>query len=120
MGLPPAVSLKAKWVAPPLPPAGNFDGQTILVTGGTGGLGITSSIHFLNLGAEEVIITARKASSPRAEEARRKILAQRKDAARGEVSVMGLVVNSYDSCVRLVENLMTKLQGKEGGLVWLC
>lgn len=102
MGLPPAASLKAKWVAPPLPASGSFDGQTILVTGGTGGLGIASA-HFRNLGAAEVIITARKAPGPWAEKARRKILVQRKGAAAGEVSVVELDMNSYASCVRLVE-----------------
>lgn len=102
------MSLKAftgKFFPPPLPPANAFAGQKVLVTGGTAGLGLAAAVHFLNLGAEEVVITARSASSPRAEGARQKILAAaaKGGAAAGKVSIMELDMNSYASCVAFVE-----------------
>lgn len=112
-----------KFVPVVLPPADAFSGQTTIVTGGTSGLGIAAAVHFLNLGAKEVIITARKASSPRAEEAKRKILEQvagkskKKNsssnaaaaaAGGGQVTIMDLDMNSFDSCVAFVEALKTR------------
>lgn len=104
------MSLKAftgKFFPSPLPPADAFAGQKVLVTGGTAGLGLAAAIHFLNLGAEEVVITARSASSPRAEGARQKILAAAghgsAKGAAGKVSIMELDMNSYASCVAFVE-----------------
>lgn len=110
------MSLKAftgKFFPPSLPPPNAFAGQKVLVTGGTAGLGLAAAVHFLNLGAEEVVITARSASSPRAEGARQKILAAAAAghkgsakggaAAAGKVSIMELDMNSYASCVAFVE-----------------
>jgi NAD(P)-dependent dehydrogenase (short-subunit alcohol dehydrogenase family) len=50
------------WFPPALPPPNTFDGQTVLITGATGGLGLETAIHFVNLGASTVIITARTLS----------------------------------------------------------
>ncbi|KAL2073339.1 hypothetical protein VTL71DRAFT_10663 [Oculimacula yallundae] len=50
-----------KFSPTPLPPAGTFSGQTILITGGSAGLGLATAVHFLNLSAAKVIITARTA-----------------------------------------------------------
>lgn len=104
------MSLKAftgKFFPSPLPPADAFAGQKVLVTGGTAGLGLAAAIHFLNLGADEVVITARSASSPRAEGARQKILAAAGHGSAkgtaGKVSIMELDMNSYASCVAFVE-----------------
>ncbi|KAI5863454.1 NAD(P)-binding protein [Durotheca rogersii] len=44
-----------------LPPAGTFAGQVVVVTGGTSGLGLAAAAHFLDLGADEVVITSRDA-----------------------------------------------------------
>lgn len=100
-------SFTAKFFPSPLPSANAFAGQKVLVTGGTAGLGLAAAIHFLNLGAEEVVITARSASSPRAEGARQKILAAAghgsSKGAAGKVSIMELDMNSYASCVAFVE-----------------
>lgn len=42
-----------------LPPSLTFDGQTIIVTGATSGIGLEAAVLFTSLGASTVIITAR-------------------------------------------------------------
>lgn len=115
------MSLKAltgKFFPASLPPSNAFAGHKVLVTGGTAGLGLAAAIHFLNLGAEEVVITARSASSPRAEGARQKILAAAghgsAKGAAGKVSIMELDMNSYASCVAFVEAVKGRF-GAGGG-----
>lgn len=106
-------SLTGKLFPSTLPQPNAFAGQKVLVTGGTAGLGLAAAIHFLNLGADEVIITARSASSARAEGARQKILA----AGRGgsvKVSIMELDMNSYTSCVAFVDAVKGRF-GATGG-----
>lgn len=107
-----------KFFPSPLPPANAFAGQKVLVTGGTTGLGLAAAIHFLNLGAEEVVITARSASSPRAEGARQKILAAAghgsAKGSEGKVDIMELDMNSYASCVAFVEAIKGRF-GTGGG-----
>ena len=39
----------------------SFKGQSVLITGSTGGLGLETAIHYVNLGANPVHITARSA-----------------------------------------------------------
>lgn len=112
-------TLTGKFFPSPLPQSNAFAGQKVLVTGGTAGLGLAAAIHFLNLGADEVVITARSASSPRAEGARQKILAaaghgSAKGAAAGKVSIMELDMNSYASCVAFVEAVKGRF-GAAGG-----
>lgn len=113
-----------KFIPPALPPADAFAGQTILITGGTSGLGVAAAVHYLHLGAREIIITARKATSARAEEAKQTILAQTSGGKKnktkgssdshGEVTIMELDMNSYASCLSLVESLKAKYTA--GGL----
>ncbi|KAH8778905.1 hypothetical protein F5883DRAFT_600881 [Diaporthe sp. PMI_573] len=110
------MSLKAftgKFFPSHLPPPNAFAGQKVLVTGGTAGLGLAAAVHFLNLGADEVIITARSASSARAEGARQKILAAGQ-GGQGKVSIMELDMNSYASCVAFVEAVKGRF-GATGG-----
>ncbi|KAJ0125107.1 short-chain dehydrogenase reductase family protein [Diaporthe amygdali] len=99
-----------------LPPANAFAGQKVLVTGGTAGLGLAAAIHFHSLGAEEVIITARSASSSRAEDAKKKIIAGHGagKGTAGKVSVMELDMNSYGSCVAFVDAVKGRF-GPTGG-----
>lgn len=108
-----------------LPASDTFAGQRILITGGTAGLGVAAAVHYLNLGAKEVIITARKASSTRADEARQSILAaqcqnhnNKKGGGgnSGEVTVMELDMNSYGSICAFVEALRRKYDGTAGGV----
>jgi NAD(P)-dependent dehydrogenase (short-subunit alcohol dehydrogenase family) len=44
-----------------LPTDLSFEGQSVLITGTTGGLGLETAIHYVNLGANPVHITARSA-----------------------------------------------------------
>lgn len=116
-----------KFIPSSLPAPDTFAGQTVLITGGTSGLGVAAAVHYLNLGAKEVIITARKASSTRAEEARQSILAQATGKGRskqqqqqqnkkkdGEVTVMELDMNSYGSIRAFVDSLRQKYDATGG------
>ena len=111
-------ALTAKFFPSSLPPADAFAGQRVIVTGGTAGLGLATAIHFLKLGADEVIITARSASSARAEGARQKILAAAGQGADkstgGRVSIMELDMNSYASCVAFVEAVKGRFGAADG------
>jgi NAD(P)-dependent dehydrogenase (short-subunit alcohol dehydrogenase family) len=91
--------VKAKLFPEALPAPGTFDGQTIVVTGGTTGIGLAAATHFVRLGAR-VIITCRNAS--RGEVAKANI-----EAATGEqrVEVMELDMSRYSSCCDFVEQL---------------
>lgn len=112
-------NMVGKFVPSALPPADAFSNQTIVITGGTSGLGVAAAVHYLSLGAKEVIITARRASSLRAEEAKTNILklvqkSKKKgnEASKGTVTAMDLDMNSYESCVAFVE----QLKQREGGV----
>ncbi len=98
--------LKLKWFPSPLPPPGSYPDRRVPVTGGTAGMGLAAAVHLINLGAKEVIITARSAG--RGEAAREKIEAQTGTAGQGRVKVMELDMNQYASIVALVERLKTE------------
>ncbi|RDW82104.1 hypothetical protein BP6252_03216 [Coleophoma cylindrospora] len=78
---------------PSLPPPGTFNGQTILVTGGSSGIGLAAAVQFIDLGAASVIITARNKS--RGDAARQSIEAQTKTEGKGRVKVMELDMNTF-------------------------
>ncbi|KAG4429558.1 hypothetical protein IFR05_014967, partial [Cadophora sp. M221] len=88
----PSLIYANKFLPTPLPPQGTFTNQTILITGGTTGLGLATAVHFLTLGASRVIITARTASkgtSAKAEiESKAKLKAQ--DVGVVEVRVLDM------------------------------
>jgi short-subunit dehydrogenase involved in D-alanine esterification of teichoic acids len=75
-----------KFNLPPLPPPDSFTGKTILITGGTGGLGLAAAVHFVNLGAKSVIITARTVA--KGEQARASIEAQAREKSKDVVKIM--------------------------------
>ncbi|CAH0045964.1 unnamed protein product [Clonostachys solani] len=102
--------LLGRYIPEPLPPAGSFDGKTVLVTGATSGLGQAAAQHFVNLGAH-TIITCRDAT--RGENAKKAIEAA-STSSTGSVTLKELDMNSYDSCVKLVDDLKEDLAGKGG------
>ncbi|KAI1105069.1 NAD(P)-binding protein [Jackrogersella minutella] len=101
-----------KWFPIPLPPAGTFKDQTVLVTGGTTGLGLAAAVHFVNLGAAEVIITSRDAS--RSKTALATIERETGGRSRGHVRVMDLDLSCYASVVAFTQEVKKVKQGRGG------
>lgn len=101
--------IKGRFVPEPLPPPDTFKGQTVLVTGGTAGLGLAAALHFAQLGVD-VLITCRAES--RGEAAREVI---QKATPGADVHVMELDMARYDSCVDFVAELK-KIREGQGGI----
>jgi NAD(P)-dependent dehydrogenase (short-subunit alcohol dehydrogenase family) len=91
-----------RFIPESLPPAGSFDGQTVLITGGTTGLGLAAAIHFATLGAD-VIITFR--AEGRAETAKERIEKTAKIQGEDRVIALPLDMSSYASCIAFIEQL---------------
>jgi NAD(P)-dependent dehydrogenase (short-subunit alcohol dehydrogenase family) len=102
----------------PLPADVSFAGQTVVVTGGTGGLGLATAIQFYNLGAN-VVITCRNTSN--GEEAKTKILEQSQSRNRNKatVTVAALDMSTYASCVNFVDELKRSLDNRAPDVVVL-
>lgn len=104
----PLQRLVGRFVPAPLPPAGTFNGQTVLVVGATSGLGLAAAVHFATLGAN-VIITSRVAS--RADAAKRHIEEAAGPDRKGTVSWLELDLERYDSCTSFMAKLKSSLPG---------
>ncbi|CAJ2505601.1 Uu.00g129950.m01.CDS01 [Anthostomella pinea] len=104
--------IRDKWYPEPMPPAGSFEGQTVLVTGATSGLGLAAATHFVALGAN-VIVTARNKTG--GEIAQRKIMASAGATNHAKVKVMELDMSRYSSCMDFFNELKEHRSG-EGGL----
>ena len=101
-----------RWKGQRLPPAGFFDGQTVLITGGTAGMGLAAAVHYASLGAD-VIITGRTQS--RGEKAKQHIEeAAAKRNGKGKVDFMSLDMSRYASCTLFVDELKKRYQGRGG------
>ncbi|KAL3422437.1 short-chain dehydrogenase [Phlyctema vagabunda] len=81
-----------KFGLPALPPAGTFKDQSILITGASSGLGLAAAVHFVNLGASKVIITARTKS--RGDAARQAIESQ--TGIKNVVELMELDMSTFE------------------------
>jgi NAD(P)-dependent dehydrogenase (short-subunit alcohol dehydrogenase family) len=102
-----------KWFPIALPAPESFKGQTALVTGGTGGLGLAAAAHLVNLGAAEVIVTSRDPA--RAREALRALERETRGRSRDVVRVVELDMNRYASVIALVDEVK-KVRAGKGGL----
>ncbi|ROW13644.1 hypothetical protein VPNG_04525 [Cytospora leucostoma] len=97
-----------RFVPAPLPPAGTFAGQTVLVVGATSGLGLAAAVHFATLGAS-VIITSRAAS--RGDAARRHVEEAAGPSRAGDISCLELDLERYGSCTGFMAELKSRLPG---------
>jgi NAD(P)-dependent dehydrogenase (short-subunit alcohol dehydrogenase family) len=94
-----------------LPPAGSFNGQTVLVTGATSGLGLAAAIHFARLGAS-LILTSRSLAAGNAAQAYIERCAG--IVGQEKVKVMELEMSRYSSCVEFVSQLKRSGVGDRG------
>ncbi|KAI0096565.1 NAD(P)-binding protein [Daldinia grandis] len=101
-----------KWHPIPLPPPDTFKDQAVLVTGGTSGLGLAAAVHFVNLGASEVIITSRNTS--RAKAALETIEKETRGRSRDRVRVLDLDMGRYASVVAFAHEVKKVRAGKGG------
>ncbi|KAK3385759.1 hypothetical protein B0H63DRAFT_473543 [Podospora didyma] len=106
----PLQRLAGRFVPAPLPPAGTFDGQNVLIVGATSGLGLAAAVHFAALGAN-VIITSRVAS--RADAAKHHIEEAAGPSRKGAVSCLELDLERYDSCTSFMQKLKSSLPGPQ-------
>ncbi|KAI0403550.1 hypothetical protein F4802DRAFT_570879 [Xylaria palmicola] len=96
-----------RFIPIPLPPPGTFAGNTVLIIGGTAGLGLAAAIHFARLGAN-IIITGR--TSLRADLAREYILKAVGTSHTADIQSLLLDMSRYDSCTAFVDELKMSLQ----------
>jgi hypothetical protein len=54
----PKVIFTNKFLLPSLPPPGTFKDKKVLITGASGGLGLATAVHYVNLGASSVSISS--------------------------------------------------------------
>ena len=100
--------LRDKFWPEPLPPLGHFEGQTVLVTGATAGLGLAAAVHFASLGAT-VILTSRSLSQGNSAKKHVEDLAGL--VGQDKVHVMELDMSRYSSCVSFVDQLKKSSTG---------
>jgi NAD(P)-dependent dehydrogenase (short-subunit alcohol dehydrogenase family) len=92
---------------PPAPTTASFKGQTIIVTGGSGGLGLATCRSLLEKGAAKVIIACRNVDKGKAAaQGLREITACSHDA----VDVWPLDLGSYASVVEFSERVKSQLE----------
>ncbi len=95
-----------RFVPAPLPPAGTFDRQTVLIVGATAGIGLAAAVHFAVLGAN-VIITSRVAS--RGDAAKRHIEEAAGPFRKGDILCLELDLERYESCTSFMAKLKSSL-----------
>ncbi|KAI9713352.1 MAG: hypothetical protein M1828_001445 [Chrysothrix sp. TS-e1954] len=102
--------LRDKFWPEQLPSPGTFDGQTVLVTGASSGLGLAASQHFARLGAR-LIITSRTLAQG---EATKMQIEQNVGHVLDGIYVMQLDMSQYASCVDFVHEIKKSDYGYNG------
>ncbi|KAH8811154.1 putative short-chain dehydrogenase [Xylogone sp. PMI_703] len=87
-------------------PTSNWSGQTVIITGSNGGLGLETARHIVRLGAERLIMAAR--SVPKGEEARKSILTSNPSTSC-TIEVWPLDLASYASVISFAERAEREL-----------
>ncbi|KAI0896446.1 NAD(P)-binding protein [Annulohypoxylon nitens] len=104
--------LLQKYCPIPLPSPDSYSGKIVVVTGATSGLGFAAAVHFVNLGASQVIITGRDAS--KAESAKKRIKEATGHKGHDKIKIMLLDMNQYSSIVSFVNELKQIREGRGG------
>ncbi|KAK2759759.1 hypothetical protein FQN54_002493 [Arachnomyces sp. PD_36] len=86
-------------------PTASFDGKTILLTGGSDGIGLEAAVKFLRLGASSVTIGAR--NTEKAEKAKAEI--EQRAERPGTVRIWPLEMNNYKSVAEFAERASKEL-----------
>ncbi|KAF1934743.1 putative short chain dehydrogenase/ reductase [Clathrospora elynae] len=94
-----------------LPPVGSFQGQTVLITGSTAGLGLAAALHFARLGASLVITSRTFLQGNAAKDMVEKLAGI---VGQGKIHVFELDLSRYSSCVAFVEQLKESTATRHG------
>jgi len=90
----------------PAPPTKSYHGQTVIVTGANGGLGLETARYLVALGAQKVILAVRSVDKGKAAKASIVDSTDRADAA-SVIEVWRLDLSNYDSVIRFSERAKT-------------
>jgi len=99
-------AIYAKWYPPIIPHGTSFEGQSVLITGATSGLGLETAIHYVQLGAAHVYITARTVS--KGQEAVSTIEAR--TGKKDMVKFLELDMDTFSGVVSFVETVKSKIE----------
>jgi len=97
-----------KFLLPSLPPPETFKNKKVLITGASGGLGLATAVHYVDLGASSVIITARTAA--KGEAAKATIEAQTSRKGKNIVKFMALDMSTFSSISAFASQLKNQIQ----------
>tara|TARA_R110002033_G_scaffold20404_1_gene51648 strand:- start:98 stop:499 length:402 start_codon:yes stop_codon:yes gene_type:complete len=97
---------KSKTKTDTLSPSLSFVGQSVLITGATSGLGLEAAVHYVNLGASFVIITARTLSKG----TKAKFDIEKRTGKKDVVTVMVLDMDTFAGVKVFVKQLRADVQ----------
>lgn len=89
---------------PPANPSASLSGKTVLLTGGTAGLGFEAAVKYVQLGADSLLLGCRDLE--RGEKAKQ--LIEQRTQRTGVVRIYPLDLNSYSSVKSFVEQINTE------------